>query len=149
MLYTQGTNAGFNVRDLGEQDSFDSTGARYRALHSMYGFNGGATLGDWRGVVRICNIDVSDLVKTAVTGADLVDLLVQGIERLPEEVNQPGVKLGIYCNRTIRTMMRRQIQNKDNVWLSWGEVAGKKVVMFDDIPMRRCDSIVNDEALVP
>jgi hypothetical protein len=33
MLYAMGSNAGFTVRDLGEQDSFDSTGARFRALH--------------------------------------------------------------------------------------------------------------------
>ena len=149
MLYAKGSNAGFTVRDLGEQDSFDSNAARFRALHTMYGFNGGCTLGDWRGVVRIPNIDISELTKTGSTGADLVDLVVQAIEMLPEEVNQPGVKLAIYSNRKVRSFMRRQIQNRDNVWLGWGEVAGKKVMTFDDIPWRRCDSIVNDEALVP
>jgi len=149
MLYNRGSNAGITVRDLGEQDSFDSNGARFRALHSMYGWNVGMTLGDWRGVARIPNIDISELTKTGGTGADLVDLVTQAIELLPEDVNQPGVKLAIYSNRKVRSFMRRQIQNRDNVWLSWGEVAGKKVLMYDDIPWRRCDSIVNDEALVP
>lgn len=149
MLYTKGTNAGFSVRDLGEQDSFDSNNRRFRGLHTMYGFNGGFTLGDWRGVVRIANVDLSDLTKTGSTGADLIDLVVQGLELLPEEVNQPGVKLGIYSNRTIRSFMRRQMSNKANTWLDWGDVGGKKVLTFDDIPWRRCDSILNTEALVP
>ena len=149
MLYAKGTNAGFSVRDLSEQDSFDSNQRRFRALHTMYGFNGGFTLGDWRGVVRIANIDNSDLTKTGSSGADLVDLVVQGLELLPEEVNQPGVKIGIYSNRTIRSFMRRQMSNKANTWLDWGDVGGKKVLTFDDIPWRRCDSILNTEALVP
>jgi hypothetical protein len=28
-------------------------------------------------------------------------------------------------------------------------VAGKKAVMFDEVPVRRCDAILNTEALVP
>ncbi len=148
MIFPQGSAVGITAKDLGEGDAFDSNQARYRALMTMYGWDCGYSLGDWKGVVRIPNIDVSDLTKTGSTGADLVDLIVQGIELLPEEAVATG-RVAIYCNRTVRSFLRRQITNKDNVWLSWGEVAGKKVVKFDDFPVRLCESITNAEALVP
>lgn len=147
MIYPDGSNAGLKVEDLGVQDSFDSNQRRFRAYHTLYGWDTGYSLRDWRGVVRIANIDSSDLTKNAASGADLVDLIVQGLELLPEEAFAYG-RIAIYCNRRIRSFLRRQITNKDNVWLSMGEVAGKKVVMFDGHPVRRCDSLLLSEARV-
>jgi hypothetical protein len=147
MIYPRGSNAGLTARDLGEQDSFDSNSRRFRAFHTLYGWDTGYSLRDWRGVVRICNIDVSDLTKNASAGADLVDLIVRGLELLPEEATALG-RVSIYCNRTIRSFLRRQINNKANNWLTTAMVGGKKVLTFDDLPVRRCDSILNTEARV-
>jgi hypothetical protein len=54
----------------------------------------------------------------------------------------------IYCNRTIKSFLRRQITNKENVNLTLDNVAGKKVLAFDSIPVRRVDAILNTEAEV-
>ena len=54
----------------------------------------------------------------------------------------------IYCNQAIRSWMRRQIKNSKNVNISMQEVAGKKVVSFDEIPVRRVDSILTTESQV-
>lgn len=148
MLYPRGSNAGITAKDLGEQDSFDASQNRFRAMHTQYGWDCGYSLRDWRGVVRICNIANSTLTKTGSTGADLVDLIVQALELLPEEATALG-RIGIYCNRTVRSFLRRQINNKSNYWIQEGMIAGKKVVTFDGLPVRRCDSISNAEALVP
>ena len=56
--------------------------------------------------------------------------------------------LRFYVPRVIRSYLRRQITNKANVWLSMGEVAGKKVLQFDDVPVRRMDAILSTEARV-
>lgn len=100
---------------------------------------------DWRFVVRIANIDVTALKKDASSGADLVDLMVRALETLP---NESTGMLRFYVPRVIRSYLRRQITNKANVWLSMGEVAGKKVLQFDDVPVRRMDAILSTEARV-
>jgi hypothetical protein len=63
----------------------------------------------------------------------------------------PEVNLGrpaIYCNKTVRTWLRIMMNEKSNVHLSLEEVASKKVLAFDGIPVRRCDKILNSEATI-
>ena len=88
---------------------------------------------------------MSDLTKNAATGADLIDLFIQLVELPP---NLSMGRVAIYCNRTVRSFMRRQMNNKSNSHVTPGEIGGKRVVMFDEIPIRRVDSILNNEARV-
>jgi hypothetical protein len=63
----------------------------------------------------------------------------------------PEVNLGrpvIYCNKTVRTWLRIMMNEKSNVHLSLDEVAGKKVLSFDGIPVKRCDKILNTESRI-
>lgn len=144
-IYPKGTKAGLTAENLGLETVTDANGGLYRAFRSHFQWKCGLTVRDWRYVVRIANIDVTALTKNASAGADLIDLLIQMVE------TPPNLNLGrpvIYCNKTIRSFLRRQIANKNNVHLSIGEVAGKKVIQFDEIPVRRCDQIGNNEAAV-
>jgi hypothetical protein len=144
-IYPKGSQAGLQSRDLGEDTLRDAAGGLYQGYRTHYKWDNGLTLRDWRYVVRIANIDVSDLTKNAATGADLIDLLVQAIELIP---NLGMGRPVIYCNRTIKSFLRRQITNKENVNLTLDNVAGKKVLAFDSIPVRRVDAILNTEAEV-
>jgi hypothetical protein len=54
----------------------------------------------------------------------------------------------IYCNRVIRTYLDLQAMNKTNVLLRIEEFDGKPVTTFRSIPVRTCDSILNNEARV-
>jgi hypothetical protein len=145
LIYPKGSKAGLQHRDLGEDTSTDSSGNEYQILRTHYKWDVGLTIRDWRYVVRIANVDVTALTKDAASGADLVDLMVQALELPPSMGN---VRWAFYCNRTVRSFLRRQITNKDNVWLSMDEVAGKKTMMFGEVPVRRCDSILNTEATI-
>ena len=88
---------------------------------------------------------MTTLKKDAATGPDLVDIMIQMLEILP---NESTGSLRFYVPRVIRSYLRRQIKNSKNVFLNIGEVAGKKVVMFDDVPVRRMDAILSTEARV-
>ena len=145
MIYPKGSTAGLSVKDLGEATLEDANGGKYQGFRTHYKWMCGLTVRDWRKVVRIANIDVSALKKDAASGADLIDLMVRAIETLPTGTTG---KMAFYCNRTIRSFLRRQIANKSNVWLSMEEIAGKKVVAFDGIPVRRVDCILNTEATI-
>tara|TARA_R110001599_G_scaffold171353_1_gene362432 strand:+ start:445148 stop:446254 length:1107 start_codon:yes stop_codon:yes gene_type:complete len=144
-IYPKGTQAGLHHRDLGEKTLIDAAGGKYQGYRSHYKWDPGLTLRDWRYVVRIANIDVTALKKDAASGADLIDLMVQAQELIP---NAGMGKPVFYCNRKIRSFLRRQITNKDNVNLTLDTVAGKKVVQFDDVPVRKVDAILNTEARV-
>jgi len=146
MLYPKGSQAGLRIKDLGEQTVLDGSNNPFQALRTHYKWDVGVCVRDWRYVVRIANIEVSDLVKDASSGADLVDLMVQALEVLPG--NSGMGRKSFYGNRTIRSYLRRQIKNKANLALSLDQVAGKQVLSFDGIPVRRCDAITNAEALV-
>ena len=54
----------------------------------------------------------------------------------------------IYGNKTVLTALRQQIRKSNNVHLSLDEVAGKRVLTFDGVPVRRVDAIHNQEAPV-
>lgn len=145
-IYPKGSPAGLQVRDLGEDTLTDAGGGKYQGLRTHYKWDNGLTLRDWRYVVRVANIDMSDLTKNAASGADLIDLMTQAIELIP---NVGMGRPAFYCNRKIRSFLRRQISNKTvNSSLTMEEVAGKKVVSFDGIPVRRSDALLGTEARV-
>lgn len=143
-IFPKGGKAGLNHQDLGEETLSDANGGRYQGYRSHYKWDAGFTLRDWRYVVRICNIDVSDLTKNAASGADLIDLMVQALEVPPMLKGRPV----IYANKTITSFLRRQMINKSNVHLNLEDIAGKKVLTFDGIPVKKCDAILNTEATV-
>ena len=145
-IYPKGSQAGLNHHDLGEVTLEDAASGKYQGYRTHYKWDVGMTVRDWRYAVRIPNIDVSNLNKGATSSsADLVDLMVQAIELLP---NTNLGRCVFYGNRTISSILRRQITNTSNVRLSMDEVAGKRVMTFDGIPFRRNDALLKNEALV-
>lgn len=150
MIYPKGSKAGLQMEDKGQVtiEDVDGNGGRMEAYRSHYRWDAGLTVRDWRYVVRI-NIDAEDLVKNAATGPDLIDLLSQAVELVP---NINAGRPVFYCNRTIRGFIRRQIMNKTvNSTLSIEQLtrpngALVRVPMFDGIPIRRCDAITNTES---
>ena len=54
----------------------------------------------------------------------------------------------IYCNKTIHAWLHKQAMNAKNVNLTIDEYAGKKIVSFLGIPIRRADAILNTESAV-
>ncbi len=145
-IFPKGSKAGLQHTDLGEVTLEDANKGKYQGYRTHYKWDSGLTVRDWRYIVRICNIDVSDLTKDASAGADLIDLMTQAIELLPE------IKMGrpvFYCPRTIRAFLRRQIVNKvAQSTLTMDTVAGRRVVTFDEIPVKRCDQLLTTEEAV-
>ena len=138
-IYPKGSKAGFQHKDLGEVTLTDENGGRYQGYRTHYKWDIGLTVRDWRYIVRIANIP------EALTGVKLIDLLVEASEMLP---NKSMGRPAFYMNRQIRTALRKEIMNKNNVHLSIDDVAGKKVLTFDDIPVRRCDVLLNTEQAI-
>lgn len=143
-IFPKNTKAGISMKDLGVETKTDSSGGLLRVYRSQLKWDCGIVVADWRYGVRICNIDNSNLTKDASSSsADLVDVIVDGIERLP---TTEGAH--IFCNRRVRSFLRRQMINHKNVNLTIETVAGKKVMTIGELPVHRLDSIVATEARV-
>lgn len=137
--------AGWQMTDKGKQTKETSTGM-YEVYRTHYRWDVGLCVRDWRYVVRIANIKVSALVKDAATGSDLPDLISQALELPPSlSAGRPA----IYCNRKIKSFLRRQIKFgvKDST-LTMEQIAGKHVMAIDGVPVRRVDSILNTESVI-
>ena len=140
--------AGMQVNDKGQVtiEDADGSGGRMEAYRTHFRWDVGLTLRDWRYVVRIANIDKSALTFNAATGSNLIDLMTQAIELLPTTTKGRPT---FYVPRTVRSFLRRQMVAKvASSTLMMDEVAGKKVLSFDSIPVRRCDALAGNEARV-
>ena len=90
------------------------------------------------------------LTKTGSTGSDLVDLMDRAVSRLETGMN---VAPAFMVNRWIHSFLSRQASNRSNNMLSMENFTGangktRRVLMYNGIPIRRMDSIVNNEATV-
>lgn len=143
--YPKGSKAGLSIADKGQVtiENADGANGRMEAYRTHYRWDVGLVVRDWRYVVRI-QYNQEDLVGTGVTGPDLIDLMTQAVE-LP-----PSLRIGrpaFYANRRARSFLRRQMVEKvKSSTLTMDTVAGKPVLQFDGIPVRRCDALLNTEA---
>lgn len=147
-IFPKGSKAGIVHNDYGEvtvEVTAGVAGSRMRAFQERYQWKGGIAVKDWRYVVRIPNIDVSELSGTSAA-ADLIDLLEHAIEMLPNRLGKPV----FYMNRTIRRHLRTQVRNAvgGGGGLTFENFAGRRTMFFEDVPIRTVDAILNTESLV-
>lgn len=144
-FYPKGGKAGFTMENDGVVDALDGEGKKYKAYQTHYSWDLGLTVRDWRYAVRIANIDVSKLTKDASAGADLIDLMIDAEEKIPN--------LGMgrpvwYMNKTVRGFLRKQLNKGHQYQTVAGKEPGKIVVDFNDVPVRRTDALIIGEQQV-
>jgi hypothetical protein len=159
-LFPKGSKAGLNHEDLGLIDAFDSNNNRYRALADHWQWKCGLTVRDWRYVVRIANIDVSDLVGQTGTQAPtaataLIKLMTRAMARIPFMGMGTPV---FYATRTVKEMLSVAAIDKSNAALAIRDAANQfgtvspgyvqKQTEFFGVPIRTVDQILTTEAVV-
>ena len=149
-IIPKGSTAGLQRSDLGEVTIEDASGGadtgRMQAYRTHYRWDAGLTVRDWRYVVRIANIDKSALTNDASAGADLPDLMFQAMTQIP---NLNMGRAAFYMSRNTMSFVRRQATNATSgSTLTIDNAGGKMLTQFQGIPLRRCDALAADEALV-
>ena len=153
--FPKGSKAGLMHEDLGEQTVYNADGTRMQALSTRYQWKNGLVVKDWRYVVRIPNIDVSDLIaqtstQAAAASTALIKLMARALYRIP---NMSMGRAAFYMNRTVHSGLALAAMDKSqyvlkieqgltqfgqpNSWLS-----------FLGVPLRRVDSLLNTESVV-
>ena len=132
----------------------ESTG--FYAYVDRFVMKAGITIPDWRRVVRICNVDLSDLVGATGTQASsastyLIDLMADAIERIPNAERRSS-NLKFYCTRTAKTWIRRQSAVKAANTITFSAPAGTTeipVLRAHGVPVHVCDQLLHTEDDVP
>lgn len=148
-IFPKGSKAGLSHDDKGEvliQSAAGVTGAFMEALVDHWAWDAGVALMDWRYVVRICNIDVSNLV-AQVAAADLPTLMIKALYRIP------NIRLGnavFYMNRTAAEFLdiERRVDVIQGGQLSYDVVDGRRIMRFRGVPIKIVDALLNTEAVV-
>jgi hypothetical protein len=145
-VYPKGSTAGVKRTEIGLDHNLappDGSGGKYSGYCEKFEQDAGLVVKDWRHVVRAANIDVSNLV--GETGAaDILKLMAAMVDKLPSGGGRPA----FYVPRVVSTMLRIQLMNKGNVYLTVGNEEGKRKVRFDDIPINKVDKMRITEARV-
>lgn len=149
-IYPQGTMAGLQRKDLGEIDADDPAGGKFRAMAELFNWDNGLSVRDFRYVVRIANIDVSEL---RAGNVDIYALMRKAYYRLFQR-KVTGGRAAIYCNRDVLEALDAgatptQSTSASFVRLSPMQVDGREVMGYRGMPVRECDAILNTEAAVP
>ena len=149
-IIPKGSTAGVKMTDKGVVtiEDADGSGGRMEAYRTHYRLDAGLTVRDWRYIVRIPNIDRSDLAKAHGSGADLPDLMFQAMRLIP---NLNAGRPVFYMSRDIATMVARQVAvDGASTFLTADNNQGdmRWTERFHGIPMRRVDALAGNEATV-
>ncbi|WP_337238094.1 major capsid protein, partial [Salmonella enterica] len=75
-IFPKGQKAGIQMEDKGQVTLKDVNGGKYEGYRTHYKWDNGLALRDWRYVVRIANIDVSNLSEPS-SAANIAKLMVK------------------------------------------------------------------------
>jgi hypothetical protein len=147
-IYPQNMTGGLQHNDLGKQMLQENTGDQATSRRMVYTdqffWNCGLAVADWRYVVRICNLDASNL-RADSSAADLVKLMIAAYHRIP---NPSSVRLVWYVNRRVLTALHIQSLTKSQYMTTFDGVAGRPVTTFMGIPLRTVDALTIAEAAI-
>lgn len=124
-----------------------TTGGVSQVRYTHFSAYRGLVIPDWRNVVRICNIDKSDMMAdTTGTSVGLINAMARCPQRVPPTAKVSG--WAYFVNASVFEALSIQAMNKTNALLTYSEVTGKPIVTFQGYKIHRCDSILNTEARV-
>lgn len=144
-LYPAGFTMGLEHTDKGQvtiEDADGSNGGRMEVYRSHYRWACGMSLRDWRTCARV-QVDYSELVKDAATGANLFDELSKALARTKRG---GATRQVIVCNEGILEFLRLQAKHAvTSSTLSRAELAGRDVDTIDGKPVLMCDALTTTE----
>jgi hypothetical protein len=153
--FPKGSKAGLVQEDNGQLTVYDSNNNPYQAFQTHYQWKNGLVVKDWRYVVRIANINVSDLVgqvnTQAITASTwLPKLMLRAFYRIP---NLNKGRAAFYMNRTVHSGLALGALDKSQNILAIQDAMDQfgmphKWTYFNGVPLRKVDQLLNTEARV-
>ena len=156
--FPKGSKAGLTHQDLGEQTVYNVNGVaetRMQAYATVYQWDNGLVVKDWRYVVRIANINTTHLIaqdntQLVTASTNIIKLMARALDRIP---NMRVGKAAFYMNRTVRSGLALaamdRTQNVLNIQDGLKQFGTAQMMLsFLGVPLRLCDQLLNTEAQV-
>ena len=152
--FPKGSKAGLTHEDLGEQTVYDGAN-RMQAFATRYQWKNGLVVKDWRYVVRICNINTTELLagsgtQAASAGTALIKLMTKALYKIP---NLSMGRAAFYMNRTVHSGLSIAALDKSQNVLEIQKGlsqfgTAQSYLSFLGVPLRRVDALLTTEAQV-
>jgi hypothetical protein len=151
LLYPEGSKAGVERDDKGEQRVLDANGDPYYVKEETFTWHMGLAVKDWRYVSRIANIDVSDLLAGTVDIYKWMRLAYWKLQS--RRMDAKSSRIAIYANRDVLSALDGLSAGQGsaaNTFLNVvpKELEGKEVLTYRSFPIREVDALLNTEARV-
>jgi hypothetical protein len=155
--FPKGSAAGLLHEDLGEQTVYNSDNTRLQAYATRYQWKSGLVVKDWRYVVRICNIDASDISATTGSSSQAATSSNAVIRLMNKALNLiPNLNMGrpvFYMNRTVYNGLALQAMEKSVNVLAVQQGLSQfgtptNWLSYLGVPVRKCDALTVAEGLV-
>jgi len=150
LTFPKGSKAGLVHEDLGLTTvtvTAGVAGSYLRAYQDRWQWKCGLVLKDWRYVVRICNIDVSNLVALSTDAAALTKFMTKATYLVP---NLNAGRPAFYMNRETAYCLD-YLRRQDVITgggLTYDVVDGKRIMRFRGIPIRICDQLTTETTAI-
>jgi hypothetical protein len=132
----------------------DANGNNFMGYTDHFIWRCGITVRDYRAIVRIANIDVSNLV-TNSSAADIIARMIQAYYRMPTMLRKNAfgqvdglARAAWYVNPTVKAILHTQAMTKAANQITLREIEGREIVTFLGLPVREVEQILNTEARV-
>ena len=151
LLYPSGTKAGVDRQDKGEQRVTDENGNAYYVKEEVFRWHMGMAVKDWRYVVRIANIDTSELLAGNVDIYKWMRLAYWKLQSRRKDGKSS--RIAIYANRDVLAALDGQATGfgaaaNQFLHVTPRELEGKEVLTYRGMPLRETDALLNTEARV-
>ncbi len=148
-VYPEGSQAGLEISDKGEQRVTDTTGNPFYAWCTNFVWTPGLAVRDPQYAARLANIDVSDLI-TFGSGSDTSPKLIQKLILAKNRIKRfENTRPAMYVNDLVYSWLEIMLSDKSNVYVTRRELMDKMPeLFFAGIPIRKCDAILSNEAKV-
>lgn len=144
LIYPRGAKGlGTKVEDKGAITETFNDGTKMEAYQTHYINRFGVAVRNPKALIRICNIDMNSEM-SADTKMALVKKIIAAKAYLPSG----NGTISILCNQEIKSILDEATMDKSNVIYPMTDPWGKEVEIIRQMRIRRCDAILNTEAVV-
>lgn len=151
LLYPEGSKAGVERSDKGEQRVLDGNGDPYYVKEETFTWHMGLAVKDWRYVARVANIDTAALAAGSVDIYKWMRLAYWKLQS--RRLDAKSSRIAIYANRDVLSALdglSTGFGTGANTFLNVlpKELEGKEVLTYRGFPIREVDALLNTEARV-
>ncbi len=148
-MYPRGSTAGIKKQDLGEIDSVDKDGNKFRVVSTLFSWDIGLAVKDVRRVAAIRNIDAAGLTSmTASKRQELIENVIRAKGRI-RNLQSGRITPVMYVSPNMKTFLEIMLTDKNNVHITRQEVMNSFPKLYiAGIEVKECENIREDEEAI-